>query len=695
MVLVGSGWSARRSLATTLGLLLLAISACSATDGDPAGSDDSTAPPEPATRPSAAPSASGEDEGPYEIVESDYRLPRVQVGTMPEPVQMVGHVVAPVDAPGPRPLALFMHGKHASCYIPGDDQHLSTQWPCRGEETAVPNNLGYRYLQRMLARRGFVTVSVAGNGIDSQDDVYSDDNGVSERSAVIRRHLAQWASWADEESSSEWSGEVDMDRVLLVGHSRGGQAVDRVAIDTRPSSPWRVTGEVLLAPTAFGRQAAPRVPTVVLMGYCDGELNWWPGQTFVDRPRDIVADPALRSAVAVTGANHAFFNTEWTPRLAAAPAGDDASTFYGRRHGLCGRGAPTRLGAGEQRAVTSDYVAAAAALFTYGDDSSLRLLDGRLVPPDDVSGAQVQVTALGGRRTMLRPGIDGPLLASGGQASLCVGRAGAPDDRFCGEDVRFERTPHWVDSVESPAVPAAPALELRWDSRGAQAGIDLDRPVDLSSSTHLEARVVVDPAVGPVRLGLRVVDTEGRSATLVPRADGELAPMPGPLRLLGRLWAQTLRAPLTQVDGVDLASVASVALVARSSTGHVWLLDASGWRRGTTPLGDGYVPRVRVADVTAREGSGGSRTVEVPVRVVGTLETTARLTAQVVDFAATELPAPVRVVLQPGQRTATVPITYRADTARGPDREYAVNLWARSGAVTGDYVARVVVQDDD
>jgi hypothetical protein len=201
--------------------------------------------------------------------------------------------------------------------------------------------------------------------------------------------------------------------------------------------------------------------------------------------------------------------------------------------------------------------------------------------------------------------------------------------------------------------------------------------------------------VGAVRLGLRVVDADGNSAMIVPRANGELAPMPGPLRLLGRLWAQTLRGSLSQAEGVDLSRTVSVELVARNAAGHVWLLDASGWREGVGPVSDDYVPRESVADVIVPEGSGGARTVKVPIQVVGTLRTTARLSVQVVDFAADRLPDPVTLVLQPGQQTANLPITYRANAVAGPDRQYAVNLWARRGAVTADYIANVVVRDDD
>ena len=50
----------------------------------------------------------------------------------------------------------------------------------------------------------------------------------------------------------------------------------------------------------------------------------------------------------------------------------------------------------------------------------------------------------------------------------------------------------------------------------------------------------------------------------------------------------------------------------------------------------------------------------------------ARLSAQVVDFSADRLPDPVSLVLERGQREASVPVTHEADSAAGPDRALVV-----------------------
>jgi len=300
---------------------------------------------------------------------------------------------------------------------------------------------------------------------------------------------------------------------------------------------------------------------------------------------------------------------------------------------------------------------------------------------------------------MIRPGRDARVTGSRkAQAQLCTGRSDAEAPDLCGRGIFWVRAPHWPFAQESPplpAMPSPPAAEMAWKSRPARATLVLRDPVDLGGSTHLEGRVVVDPARGPVRLAFRLTDDQGRTATLTPRHGGRLSPMPGRHRLLGRFWGQTLRAPMDQLDdaALDLTAVRKVSLVARSGPGRVWLLDAAGWRPGVAPPG-ARVPRINIGDLTVDEGAGGARTVDVAVRVDGLLASRARVAVQVLDLNGE--PPPITVLtLRPGQRRATIPVSYTADHQPDPDLELIVNTWALSGAVTGDRQGHVLIRDDD
>jgi hypothetical protein len=52
--------------------------------------------------------------GPYDTATAEYSLPGVQLTGLPVDVEMQGVVVRPTDAVGPRPLVLFLHGRHTS-----------------------------------------------------------------------------------------------------------------------------------------------------------------------------------------------------------------------------------------------------------------------------------------------------------------------------------------------------------------------------------------------------------------------------------------------------------------------------------------------------------------------------------------------------------------------------------------------------
>ncbi|MDP9393096.1 MAG: hypothetical protein M3Q27_02025 [Actinomycetota bacterium] len=544
--------------------------------------------------------------GPYGVTASDYSDGSIAVPGLDGPVEVAGHVVAPVGAPGRRPLVVLLHGWHGTCF---QGEAVTAQWPCPSGFAPLPNHLGYDYLQRHLASHGYVTVSVSANGVNAQDNQSTDDWGAAARSAVLRRHLDLWYWWSAGDRAPDgrhWSGHVDVRRVLLVGHSRGREGVVRAVLDRDPASGWDVRGMVLLAPTAFGHQFAPRVHQLVVLPSCDGDVSDLARQRYVDRARDVVGDRSLRSAAFVVGANHNFFNTEWTPGLAAAPAHDDADAGVA----ACRRGSAQRLGAGTQRSVATTYTTAAAHAFLRGDTGVLALLDGTRVRAPSVAGVDVRTAALGGARVHVRPGLTATVSGAAGAAvRLCEGRAGEEDPGFCGFGQWSGLTPHWPGAL--PGIPARDAVDLSWQAAGARARLVATSPLDLGRSTHVEGRVVVDPASPSVALRFRLVDTHGNVALLRPRV---LTAMPR--SQMGSMFvAQTLRARLTDIGDVDVHALRAIELVSVSTTGRVWVLDVAGRRRGLVAVARDTVPRADIADRRVQEGSDG-RSVHLRVPVV-------------------------------------------------------------------------------
>ena len=654
---------------------------------DHAGLDETgeTAPP---TTPRRSPQLADDpaEPGEYDVVTSDYELDPVKLRRMREPIEMVGHVVEPDPAAvtGPRPLVVFLHGRHSYCYDPTEENSDGWEWPCQAPYEEIPSHLGYDYIQQVLASQGFATVSIRVNGINAQDYRLS-DGGADARAEIVQRHLAHWETLAA-------AHQVDLSRVVLVGHSRGGEGVNRASIQIPLDAAYRVVGQVLLAPTDFGTQTAPYVPTVTVLPYCDGDVFDLQGQRFTDSARDLAAnDTSLKSSVMVLGANHNFFNTEWTPGIAQAPSWDD---WYGRR-GVCGSSSPTRLSAGEQRQVGVAYVAGAAQLFAADAQDFLPLFDGSVVHPPSIGAADVRSHAIGGGRELRRPAVDtGLSLPSGAETSFCLGVLQVGSVGSCGREFDlYGQVPHWYDSGEF--APARRELELTWSEVGQTGGLVFDDPLDLSSG-RLELRTIVDPALGDARIRLRLTDSDGDSAEITPEGDGILRALPVDSRV-GKRWAQSVIADPASAAGIDTSQVARLDVIGDSADGRLWILDVAAAPDSLAPVPDERLPLVSLGSLTIDEGDDSSTSVaRVPFTISGEVTRPAQLTVGVLEEASRRSRSRIRVDLAPGQTEGYLRYEYSGNEVDDyPRRGTGFYAFAVSGVMTDKYDGRVTLLDDD
>ena len=128
--------------------------------------------------------------GPYQTRRLKYTLPDLAIPEFPASVEVVAEVTAPVGLDVPMPLVLFLHGRHSTCYRGGPTGEPSGDWPCPAGWRPVPSHTGYRYITDVLASQGYLTVSIAANGINGQDGLFM-DGGAFARSQLVRHHLAQ------------------------------------------------------------------------------------------------------------------------------------------------------------------------------------------------------------------------------------------------------------------------------------------------------------------------------------------------------------------------------------------------------------------------------------------------------------------------------------------------------------------------
>lgn len=544
-----------------------------------------------------------------------------------------------------------------------------------------------------------MTVSIDANGINAQDHLL-EDGGAQARSSLVRRHLARWAAWSGKPSTAPGAvragSPADLSRVLLVGHSRGGEGVNRAALDSLHRAPadqdgyhgpvrWTIRGTVLIGPTIFAQNPAPDVPSATILPGCDGDVSDLQGQQYSDAVRGVGRGTALNSAIYMVGANHNYFNSEWTPGQAEAPAEDDFQPDPDRPDPLCDAGAPTRLTADQQQRAGATYIATAARLFVGGDDRARPLLDGTGRRAPSAGPVRVLTHAVGGHRTpLLRPGAG--LKVSGGRLCDQV----APDEPtgcLPFEDTR--RTPHFAfwhtdDEADRKAVTA------RWTAPGTPIRFRPARPVSAGDSRALALRIAVPPNSAGTRFDVAVTDVSGRRAVLgAVTLDG----LPGTRRTASR-WAQEARVGLAAAyrAGVDPKRLAEIELTPRSRSGELLLIDAWGWRPGTPKVRPTAMPRIDIGRAVVREGDSGERTYRYPVRVSG--KGTGQVWLYLRDREAGETRARL-LTLRPGTAPVELTVTVRGNTRYSYDYTREIFAKAARGAVVGADYGGVTVTNDD
>jgi hypothetical protein len=198
----------------------------------------------------------------------------------------------PVSAAQPTyPVVVIMHGMHT---------------------TADPSYLGYNYLLDHLASNGFIAVSIDCNPINAI-------NGMQDtRAFAILEHIALLNS--KNSSPGLFFGKIDMTRVGIMGHSRGGDGVVQAEVLNQSMGlGHNIRAVVALAPTDFsGISPLPlnlaSSKFLCIYGSNDGDV--WGGTgpatqytgtgfRFYDRAT------VEKSMVFVYGATHNRFNTEW------------------------------------------------------------------------------------------------------------------------------------------------------------------------------------------------------------------------------------------------------------------------------------------------------------------------------------------------------------------------------------------------
>jgi hypothetical protein len=192
---------------------------------------------------------------------------------------------------------------------------------------------GYAYLGELLASRGFVTVSIDENYINA---TWSGDFRGKEmplRAVLLLEHLKLWRRW-NGEAGHPMEGKVDLGRIALVGHSRGGEAIAIAAafnrLDRFPDDAsltfdygFDIQSLVAIAQTdaRYGRRMElAHVSFLALQGSYDSDEASFFGMRQFRRVKLGAEDSGrFKAGIYVHRANHGQFNSIWGRTDAGPP----------------------------------------------------------------------------------------------------------------------------------------------------------------------------------------------------------------------------------------------------------------------------------------------------------------------------------------------------------------------------------------
>jgi len=499
----------------------------------------------------------------YDTPDPSYVTGRIDIsvfanlGSAPWPflntnVPLNGHICIPAGR-GPFPLAVFAHGNHNPL------------------ENSTP---GYLYLCQLLASHGIIAATIDVNFLNGFNFGENDA-----RAIVHLEHLKQFRTW-NSTAAHPLHAKVDLNRILIVGHSRGGEGVGHASFFNRlPSiqpdifSPVvPLDGSAGLGPYRFGLIAAAAIaptdqqyvplsgPTVVpdryylIHGSRDGDVSTFEGYNTYNRAHAVdlanptVSDGKSKALLWVYGANHNQFNSVWpseTPPATTMPRVD-------------------------QEQVAKVHLGALAQLLLLDHSEYLEVLrDYRVATPWVPSGTEFVSQYQDPERIFLQHNQES---LAAPQVSLPVLGTVAADAVIAARQLD--------DLVNSGLPPTTITLRLEWNSPRARLLLQVD-PATVPAERYKTLSIRVGQSTEPKNAANRDQDftlevSSGSRTAAIPASSLHRLLYPDVVFGVGKIVMQTLRLPVHQLVelGVDPSDLRTIALVFdRRAKGTVYVGD--------------------------------------------------------------------------------------------------------------------------
>jgi dienelactone hydrolase len=279
----------KRRLSAAALLLIIALSACGVPIATPISAPTPTlaSTPAPTAIAPAPPKAVEYNLGEATIIQerfpTDSRFRNM-------PVRLNGVIAVPTTGEGPFPVVVILHGTHPGC---PEIDHVD-RWPC---DPAVeqPSYQGFGYLAEHLAANGYVALSI---NINAENTFGFGEPTPGERlTQIFDKHLQALtvaSAGGENKFDVELKGKADMQRLALIGHSRGGEMAFQIihspemaAASAAPNGYGPVAGVLQIAPSPGFVDPADGspVPLGIILPMCDADVINQEGQHFYEGAR--------------------------------------------------------------------------------------------------------------------------------------------------------------------------------------------------------------------------------------------------------------------------------------------------------------------------------------------------------------------------------------------------------------------------
>ena len=534
--------------------------------------------------------------GPYAAVSSDYNFGRITVrdevsgGTYESDVHGIAWMPQNLPAGLRVPVLVWLHGRHQTCQLAiggvaltgiGDDDCPTGLVLIE----SAPSYTGYNAAAERLATQGYVVLSIDLNDVNDHDNTAPTDRGALARAQLALEHLDRFRAIdaAGGMGFDALKGHLDFTRVGLMGHSRGGIGVLKAGQENlkRPLAQQfgikalfglaADTGGLNIGATDY--EVAPGVVWGAAHGYCDGDASDFFSAFYLDKNRLRADAGALRFLFVPMGANHNYFNTEWTGTDDWSL--QDATQMDAQCGSMAATGARDDVAA--QQAQLVFFMTSFFRYFVGGETVFAPLWAGRTglpgsLCPDGIDGClsrfltvrsappaeRILISAFDGDATLTANTLGGSTALSGFSAST-----------FCTPDDGGDNPPSGGHGCPAdPTFSRIPQLALTWTSAGAKLMQQFPAQ-DLHGYRLFSLRMALDFAAGanPATgqdFGIVLTDASGRSARIeAAQWTDALGLAPGdPYASSGsqRTLLYSSHFPLAAFAGVDLARVTGVTL---------------------------------------------------------------------------------------------------------------------------------------